>query len=189
MLNKKPFIILDRDGVINYDSDNYIRTPDEWLPIPGSLEAIALLHQAGYRIVVATNQSGVARGLYDEKTLEAIHEKMHRAVIHQGGKIEKIFYCPHAPQDACDCRKPKPGLLKQIEKHFDISLNNVPYVGDSLRDLQAAQTVSAKPILVRTGYGETTLINEKNNLKNILVFSNLLEVAHYLLKEKTNDER
>lgn len=150
-------IILDRDGVINEDSDEYIKSPQEWIPIPGSLEAIARLHRAGWRVVVATNQSGVARGLFDIDTLMRIHEKMHRAVEEAGGRIEAGFFCPHGPDDACQCRKPRPGLLREIAARLRIDLKGVPVVGDSLRDLQAAQAVGAKPILVRSGKGLRTL--------------------------------
>lgn len=150
-------IILDRDGVINEDSDEYIKSPQEWIPIPGSLEAIARLHRAGWRVVVATNQSGVARGLVDIDTLMRIHEKMHRAVEEAGGRIEAVFFCPHGPDDACQCRKPRPGLLREIAARLRIDLKGVPVVGDSLRDLQAAQAVGAKPILVRSGKGLRTL--------------------------------
>lgn len=147
-------IILDRDGVINYDSDEYIKSPDEWAPIPGSLEAIARLNRAGYTVVVATNQSGVGQGLFDLNTLQKIHEKMQQEVARVGGKIDEIFFCPHTPGDHCDCRKPKPGLLLEIAKKFHHDLKNVPAVGDSLRDIEAAQAVGAQPVLVRTGKGE-----------------------------------
>lgn len=154
MTNK--FIILDRDGVINFDSDDYIKSPDEWIPIPGSLEAIAQLNQAGYRIVIATNQSGVSRGLFSAATLNAIHAKMHQALTQYGGYIDAIFFCPHSEKDLCQCRKPHPGLLQQISKRFDIELKNIPVVGDSLRDLQAAETVGCIPHLVLTGKGAKT---------------------------------
>jgi len=149
-------VILDRDGVINFDSAQYIKSPEEWRPIPGSLEAIARLTQAGYRVVVATNQSGVGRGLFDMATLNAIHEKMHRAVTQAGGRIEAIFYCPHAADSTCECRKPRPGLLIEIGERFNTPLAQVPAVGDSLRDLEAAAAVSARPMLVLTGKGERT---------------------------------
>jgi len=146
-------IILDRDGVINQDSDAYIKSPDEWVPIPGSLESIARLNSAGYTVVVATNQSGVGRGLFDLATLQRIHEKMTHELVRVGGKIDAIFFCPHTPDDHCDCRKPKPGLLQKIEKKYACNLTGVPAVGDSLRDIEAAQAVGAKPVLVRTGKG------------------------------------
>jgi len=149
-------IILDRDGVINYDSVEYIKKPQEWKPIPGSLEAIARLNQAGYRVVVATNQSGVGRGLMDMVTLSAIHDKMHKALAQFGGRIDAVFYCPHAQDANCSCRKPKPGLLEDIARRFNVSLVDVPCIGDSLRDLQAAAQVGALPILVLTGKGRQT---------------------------------
>lgn len=149
-------VILDRDGVINHDSAAYIKSPEEWKPIPGSLEAIALLSQAGYRVLVATNQSGVGRGLFEMATLNAIHDKMHRALGLAGGRIDGIFYCPHANDAGCNCRKPKPGLLEEIQHRFGVDLKGVPFIGDSLRDLQAAAAVGAQPILVLTGKGKKT---------------------------------
>ncbi len=149
-------IILDRDGVINHDSPAYIKSPEEWKPIPGSLEAIALLSQAGYRVLVATNQSGIGRGLFEMATLNAIHDKMHRALGVAGGRIDGIFYCPHAEDAGCNCRKPKTGLLEEIAHRFGVDLDGVPFIGDSLRDLQAAVAVGAQPILVLTGKGKKT---------------------------------
>ena len=149
-------VILDRDGVINLDSDQYIKSPEEWKPIPGSLEAIALLNQSGFRVVVCTNQSGIGRGLFEMDTLNAIHDKMIRALAQLGGHVDAIFFCPHTTTDECDCRKPKPGMLQQIEDRFNVSLQGVPAVGDSLRDLQAAVAIGAKPILVLTGKGKKT---------------------------------
>ncbi len=150
-------IILDRDGVINHDSDQFIKSPAEWEPIEGSLEAIAKLSQAGYRIVVITNQSGVARGLFDVDTLGRIHSKMRRMVSQLGGKLEAILYCPHGPDDDCNCRKPLDGAFKELAHRLRIDLKGVPVVGDSLRDIQAAQSMGAQPILVKTGKGERTL--------------------------------
>jgi D-glycero-D-manno-heptose 1,7-bisphosphate phosphatase len=149
-------VILDRDGVINADSDQFIKSPDEWKPIPGSLEAIARLTQAGYRVVVATNQSGVGRGLFDMATLNSINNKMHRAVEKAGGRIEAVFYCPDAAESASEFRKPMPGMFRDIGERFNTHLAGVPAVGDSLRDLQAAAAVDAQPILVLTGKGEKT---------------------------------
>jgi D-glycero-D-manno-heptose 1,7-bisphosphate phosphatase len=174
-------IILDRDGVINHDSDNFIKSPDEWVPIPGSLEAIARLHQAGYRVVVATNQSGVARGLFNIFTLNAIHQKLHTAVKLVGGEIDAIFFCPHAADDNCDCRKPKAGLLHEIAKRFDISLKGVPTVGDSLRDLQAGFVAGCTPYLVLTGKGQKT--QAKGGLPpGTTVYPDLAAVVDHLLK-------
>ena len=152
-------VILDRDGVINYDSDQYIKSPDEWKPIPGSLAAIARLNQAGYRVVVATNQSGIGRGLFETDTLMAIHDKMLKALAQAGGRIDAIFFCPHTNADSCECRKPKPGMFREIEARFNADLTGVPAIGDSLRDLQAAAAVGASPMLVRTGKGRKTVDN------------------------------
>lgn len=149
-------IILDRDGVINHDSDQFIKNPDEWRPLPGSVEAIARLVQAGFHIVVATNQSGVGRGLFDMPMLNAIHEKMHKAVALAGGRIDAIFFCPHAAQADCHCRKPKIGLLEEIAARYNHDLQGVPAVGDSLRDLACAAKIGAQPILVLTGKGVKT---------------------------------
>ena len=149
-------VILDRDGVINLDSDQYIKSPEEWKPIAGSLEAIARFTQAGFRVVVATNQSGLGRGLFDMATLNAMHDKMHKAVNQLGGRIDAIFFCAHAQDAGCACRKPKPGMLLEIAARFDLALAGVPVVGDSLRDLQAASAAGARPVLVLTGKGERT---------------------------------
>ena len=149
-------VILDRDGTINHDSDQHIKSPAEWKPIKGSLEAIARLTQAGWRVVVATNQSGIGRGLFDMATLNAIHDTMHRAVHQAGGRIDAIFFCPHAGDANCECRKPKPGMLLEIAKRMNVELEGVPVVGDSLRDLQAAAAAGARPVLVLTGKGKKT---------------------------------
>src|SRR5580765_2277059 len=143
-------IVLDRDGVINHDSDQFIKSPDEWRAIPGSLEAIARLNHAGYRVVVATNQSGIGRGLFEMAMLNAIHDKMHRALALSGGRIDAVFYCPHTADAECECRKPKVGMLKEIGVRFGVDLAGVPCIGDSLRDLQAAEAVGGQPILVLT---------------------------------------
>jgi D-glycero-D-manno-heptose 1,7-bisphosphate phosphatase len=144
-------IILDRDGVINFDSDQFIKNPEEWKPIPGSLEAIARLCQADYRVVVATNQSGIGRGLFDMPTLNAIHDKMHKACAQAGGRIDAVFFCPHTNDSNCGCRKPKTGMLEEIATRYGVNLKGVPAVGDSLRDLEMAVGMGAQPILVLTG--------------------------------------
>ncbi len=149
-------VILDRDGVINHDSDQFIKSPEEWKPIPGSLEAIARLSQAGYRVVVATNQSGVGRGLFDMAVLNTIHDKMCKAVAQAGGRIDAIFFCPHAADANCGCRKPKSGMIEEIAARYNMSLERVPAIGDSLRDLQATARLGAQPILVLTGKGVKT---------------------------------
>lgn len=173
-------IILDRDGVINHDSDAFIKSPDEWIPLPGSLEAIARLNQAGYRVVVSTNQSGVARGLFDILTLNAIHQKLHTSAQLVGADIAAIFFCPHAADDNCDCRKPKPGMLHTIAKRFDVNLKGVPAVGDSLRDLQAGFAVGCVPYLVLTGKGEKT--RDKGGLPpGTLIYPDLAAVVDHLL--------
>jgi D-glycero-D-manno-heptose 1,7-bisphosphate phosphatase len=150
-------VILDRDGVINEDSADYIKSPEEWIPIPGSLEAIARLHRAGWHVIVATNQSGIARKLFDPDALVRIHEKMRRSVSDAGGLIDAIFFCPHGPHDNCNCRKPRPGLFLDIARRLRISLNGIPAIGDTLQDLHAAKAAGARPILVRTGKGAATL--------------------------------
>ena len=149
-------VILDRDGVINYDSDSFIKAPSEWRPIPGSLEAIARLNHAGYHVVLATNQSGIGRGLFEVSTLNAIHDRMQRALGQIGGRIDAIFFCPHAHDAGCNCRKPRSGLLDEIASRFNVDLKGVPSIGDALRDLQAAAAVGATPILVLTGTGRKT---------------------------------
>jgi D-glycero-D-manno-heptose 1,7-bisphosphate phosphatase len=150
-------VILDRDGVINEDSDQFIKSPEEWKPIPGSLEAIARLTQAGYRVVVASNQSGIGRGLFDMATLNAINEKMYKTLAQVGGRIDALFYCPHPAEANCSCRKPKPGMLDDIARRFNTSLAGIPSIGDSLRDMQASAAAGAQPVLVLTGKGAKTM--------------------------------
>ena len=173
-------IVLDRDGVINYDSEQFIKSPDEWRPIPGSLEAIARLNHAGFRVVVATNQSGLGRGLFDMATLIAIHEKMYKALAQVGGRIDAVFYCPHTADSDCDCRKPKPGMLTEIGQRFGVDLTGIPCVGDGLRDLQAAEAVGAQPILVLSGKGEKTL-RGGDFPKKTVIFPDLAFAATALL--------
>ncbi|CAN5152023.1 D-glycero-beta-D-manno-heptose 1,7-bisphosphate 7-phosphatase [soil metagenome] len=146
-------IILDRDGTINEDRDDYVKSPDEWVPLPGALEAIARLNHAGWHTVVATNQSGLGRGLFDMSTLNAMHTKMNQMLAKQGGRIDAVFFCPHAPDETCTCRKPLPGLFEQIGERFGVVLGNVPVVGDTIRDLQAGAAVGCPPHFVRTGKG------------------------------------
>jgi D-glycero-D-manno-heptose 1,7-bisphosphate phosphatase len=149
-------VILDRDGVINVDSDQFIKTPEEWKAIPGSLDAIARLNHAGYRVVVASNQSGIGRGLFDMAALNAINEKMYKALAQVGGRIDALFYCPHPAEGNCTCRKPKPGMFEDIARRFNMSLAGVASIGDSLRDVQAASAAGAQPVLVLTGKGVKT---------------------------------
>lgn len=174
-----PLIILDRDGVINQDSDDFIKSPAEWEPIDGSLEAIARLNYADYRVVVITNQSGIARGLFDIETLTRIHNKMRRMLAQAGGKIEAILFCPHGPDDNCECRKPKAGNFETLANRLRISLEGVPAIGDSLRDLEAARAVGAKPILVKTGKGEKTLAAGIPD--DVPVYENLADAVNALL--------
>lgn len=175
-------IILDRDGVINQDSDAFIKSPEEWLPIPGSLEAIAQLTQANWRVVIASNQSGLARGLFSADTLNRIHHKMRQMVADAGGRIDAIFVCPHGPDDNCLCRKPRPGLFHEIARRYDTSLEGVPAVGDSLRDLQASVEAGCSPWLVTTGNGKQT--RESNELpEGLEIRDNLLAVVRSLLNK------
>lgn len=178
-------IILDRDGVINEDSDDFIKSPDEFIVYPGVIDSLVRLSQSGYTIAIATNQSGIARGLFTLQTLNAIHQKLIDLVQAKGGKIDGIFYCPHIDQDNCSCRKPKTGLFEQIAQYFNISLKGVPSVGDSLRDLQAASKMQCQPIHVLTGKGKKT--REQGNLpEGTLLFNNLNEVCDFLLTSKRN---
>jgi len=176
-------LILDRDGVINADSEQYIKTPEEWQPLPNSLEAIARLCRNDYKIVVTTNQSGIARGLFDMSTLNKINNRMLAQVRQKGGDIAAVLFCPHGPGDGCDCRKPRPGMFSELAARMKISLLGVPAVGDSLRDLEAARAVRAFPVLVRTGKGEQTLINrDREWLAQVPVFDDLAHFADTLLQ-------
>ncbi|MBL8416401.1 MAG: D-glycero-beta-D-manno-heptose 1,7-bisphosphate 7-phosphatase [Propionivibrio sp.] len=174
-------VILDRDGVINYDSDQYIKSPAEWKAMPGSLEAIAKLTQAGYKVVIASNQSGIGRGLFDMDTLNAIHDKMHRAVQAVGGRIDAVFYCPHTSEAKCNCRKPKPGMFLRIGACFNTDLSEAFVIGDSLRDLQPAASVGARTVLVLTGKGGVTQA-EGDLPEGTLVFADLAAAVDYILK-------
>jgi len=176
----KKIIILDRDGVINYDSLYYIKNPDELHAIPGSLEAIAELNRAGFQVVVATNQSGIARGFYDEPMLNEIHKKMHHELAAVGGHIDEIFFCPHLPTENCECRKPNPGLLLQIQKKYQINLANVFFIGDKLSDVQAARAVGCKPLLVMTALEKLDVENNQE-LKGVPWFSDLSEAVKYVI--------
>ena len=173
-------VILDRDGVINQDSANFIKNPNEWIAISGRLEAIALVNQSGYRVAIATNQSGVSRGLFDMATLNSIHDKMHRELAAVGGRVDAVFYCPHSADDNCDCRKPKTGMIKEIAKRFSVELNQVFAVGDALRDIQAFSNSGCKTILVRTGKGEETLSNG-NLPDNITICADLSEAVQHII--------
>ncbi|CRM78432.1 D,D-heptose 1,7-bisphosphate phosphatase [Pseudomonas sp. 37 R 15] len=172
-------LILDRDGVINYDSDAYIKSVAEWIPLPGSIEAIAQLSKAGWTVAIATNQSGIARGYYDIATLDAMHARLRRLVAEQGGEVGLVVYCPHGPDEGCACRKPKPGMLKTIAKHYKVPLAGIWFVGDSLGDLEAAKAVDSQPVLVKTGKGEKT--QAKNLPVGTLIFDDLAAVAAELI--------
>ncbi|MBW5802637.1 D-glycero-beta-D-manno-heptose 1,7-bisphosphate 7-phosphatase [Coxiella endosymbiont of Ornithodoros amblus] len=182
MSDEEKLIILDRDGVINYDSENYIKHPDEWIPIPGSLSAIARLNQVGYQVVIATNQSGVDRGYYSLDILEAIHEKMRRELAKAGGRVTDIYFCPHVPQANCPCRKPKPGLLDLIAEDFPKKLKGSTLVGDSLGDIQAARAVGCLPVLVKTGNGEKTVANGEG-LEDVPIFEDLSDFVNDLTRK------
>ncbi len=176
------YVLLDRDGVINHDSDDYIKSPEEWHPIAGSLEAIALLNKHDYKVIVITNQSGISRGYYDEAVLEKIHQKMHQLTAEKGGIIDAIFYCPHGPNDHCDCRKPKPGLLNTFAEQNNLSLTNIYFIGDKVGDAQAAIAAGAKPMLVKTGKGQNTLNNNPDI--NTPIFEDLYAAAKFIISEK-----
>ncbi|HET7175056.1 MAG TPA: D-glycero-beta-D-manno-heptose 1,7-bisphosphate 7-phosphatase [Gammaproteobacteria bacterium] len=172
-------VILDRDGVINQESDAYIKTPGEWIPIPGSLAAIGRLTKAGFTVVVASNQSGLGRGLFDQPALDAIHARMQAELAKAGGRLDGIYYCPHKPEDHCDCRKPKTGLFQQIAAHYRTDMRGVPAIGDSARDLTAAKSAGARPILVKTGRGLETL----KQMPDVEVYADLAAAADHLLAE------
>ena len=173
-------VILDRDGVINEDRDDFVKSPAEWVPITDSLEAIANLTQAGWRVVVATNQSGLGRGLFDMQALNSMHEKMHRLVNQAGGRIDAVVFCPHTKNDQCDCRKPAPGMVLEIAERFNARLDGLPMIGDSLRDLLAIDAAGGLPILVKTGKGMKTL--EQGGLpQKTRIFDNLYEAAEFLI--------
>jgi len=175
------YVMLDRDGTINVDSDAFIKSPAEWLPLDGSLEAIALLNRHGFKVVVITNQSGVARGLFDIATLEAMHDKMRRLVTQAGGHIDAIYCCTHGPDDNCDCRKPKPGLFQAFAEEKRVALSDVYAIGDSFRDIEAARAAGAKPILVKTGKGVKTLKNHPQ--LDLPIFENLYDAANYIVSQ------
>jgi D-glycero-D-manno-heptose 1,7-bisphosphate phosphatase len=172
-------VILDRDGTINHDSDDYIKSPEEWRPIRGSLEAIARLTQAGYRVVVATNQSGIARGLFTTQTLFSIHDTLQRALGQIGGRIDAFFFCPHAADSRCECRKPQPGMLLEVARRFNVSLKDTYMVGDARKDLDAAVAAGARPVLVLTGKGRRTR-DEDSLPPGTQVFADLAAFAEHL---------
>lgn len=186
-------VILDRDGTINEDRDDYVKSADEWQPVPGSLEAIARLNQAGWHVVVATNQSGLGRGLFDMDALNRMHRKMHDGLMAHGGRIDAVFFCPHAPEDACRCRKPLPGLFEEIAERYGVDLHGVPAVGDSLRDLQAATAGGCTPHLVLTGkgaeLGAAGIAQILDQVPGVTVHDNLAAFADALLARTTPAKR
>ncbi len=174
-------IILDRDGVINEDSDEYIKSAEEWIPIAGSIEAISRLKKAGYLVAVASNQSGLARGMFDEKALQAIHKKMQDLLAQRGSSVDSIVFCPHSPNDNCVCRKPKPGMLMQIAKEFNVKPTDTLFVGDKYTDIQAARLAGSQPVLVKSGKGIRTL--EKHApLDGVPVYDNLSHFVREFLR-------
>jgi len=176
-------VILDRDGVINHDSDEFVKTPAEWLPIDGSIEAIARLSSAGFTVAVATNQSGIGRKLLDKPALNAMHDRLRSLVKDAGGDLDRIVYCPHHPDDGCECRKPAPGLYKQLSRLYGVPLDGVPIVGDSERDLEAARAVNARPILVLTGKGSKTAADLQRRGDSVETFADLDAAATQLIAE------
>ena len=184
-------IILDRDGTINEDRDDYVKSPDEWVPIPGALEAIARLNHAGWHTVVATNQSGLARGLFDTSALNAVHTKMNQALAKVGGRIDAVFFCPHGPSEVCRCRKPLPGLFEMIAERYGVELADVPLVGDTLRDLEAGAAVGCQPHLVRTGKGarldEEQLEAIVEKVPSAQVHADLAAFAEHLIRNQRKE--
>ncbi len=176
-------VILDRDGVINHEADDDVTTVDGWDPIPGSIEAISRLKKAGYLVTIATNHSGIARGLYSERELLEMHEKMQKLLATRGASVDGIFYCPHGPEANCICRKPKPGLLFQIARQFEIDLSQTPLVGDNISDIKAAKMANAKPVLVRTGKGEYVMQHYPEAL-DVPVYDDLAHFVRETLRRK-----
>lgn len=178
-------VVIDRDGTINEDRDDYVKSPDEWVPLPGALEAIARLNHAGWHVVLASNQSGLGRGLFDMAALNAMHVKMNQMLARQGGRIDAIFFCPHAPDEQCDCRKPLPGLFQQIAERYGIDMSEVPVVGDSPRDLLAGAAVGCEPHLVRSGKAaeldDTQLAHLLAQIPGTVVHADLPAFAEFLL--------
>jgi D-glycero-D-manno-heptose 1,7-bisphosphate phosphatase len=174
-------VMIDRDGVINEDSGEFIKSVAEWRPIRGSLEAIAALHHGGWKVAVVTNQSGVGRGLYTEVTLAEIHQHMRERVRAAGGELAGVYYCPHLPDAGCECRKPKPGMFRALERELGVSVIGAPYIGDRLSDVEAADAVGARPMLVRTGTGTAT--EALLGMRRVPIFDDLAAAARSLLAE------
>ena len=182
-MTRPGLVVIDRDGVINEDSDEFIKSVAEWRPIRGSLEAIAALHRGGWKVAVVTNQSGVGRGLYDEPTLGRIHQHMRERVRAAGGELAGVYYCPHLPDAGCGCRKPKPGMFRALERDLGLSVVGAPYIGDRISDVEAADAVGARPILVRTGTGALTEAALRKRRVRVPVFDDLAAAARSLLDE------
>jgi len=178
-------VILDRDGTINHERDDYIKSPEEWVPLPGALEAIARLNHAGWHVVVATNQSGIGRGLFDMAAMNAMHAKMNQSLARLGGRVDAVFFCPHTPEDLCTCRKPQPGLFRMIGERFGVALDQVPMVGDLPRDVLAAQSVGCEPHLVRTGQAasmsEPELVDLRRQVPDLTIHPDLSAFADFLI--------
>lgn len=175
-------VILDRDGVINFESKTYVKSPEEWIPIPGSLKAISQLNKAGFLVFIATNQSGVGRGLFSLATLELTHQKLISSLMEYNGHIDGIYFCPHTPQDNCRCRKPLPGMLENIRHDFKIDLKETFVVGDSFRDIQAGLATGSKTLLVKTGNGLLTIEEHSNELGDTFILPDLLSAVDYILE-------
>lgn len=178
-------VILDRDGTINHERDDYVKSPEEWVPLPGAIEAVARLNHAGWHAVVATNQSGIGRGLFDMAAVNAMHAKMHQMLAKHGGRVDAVFFCPHTPEDQCLCRKPLPGLFKMIGERFNVSLQGVPMVGDLPRDVLAAQSVGCEPHLVRTGHAatmtEAELVDLRRQVPDLTIHPDLSAFADFII--------
>ena len=190
--NTMKLVILDRDGTINEDRDDYVKSPEEWIPVPGALEAIARLNHAGWHTVVASNQSGIGRGLFDMATLNAMHLKMHQMLAKHGGRIDAVFFCPHTPEDGCDCRKPLPGMMLDIARRYGASLAGVPMVGDTLRDLQAVQAAGCEPHLVLSGRAagldDATLERFIEQVPRTVVHESLAAFAEHLMRREHSSD-
>ncbi len=182
-LAKKGLVILDRDGVINRDSKHFVKSAAEWIPLPGSIQAIAELSRADFTVAIASNQSGLARGLFERRSLDAMHRKLRKLVNAEGGHVDRIVVCPHGPDDGCDCRKPAPGLLRRLGRYYHTDLAGVPVIGDSLRDIRAAVSAGARPVLVRTGNGREAEAALDRELAATEVYDDLAAAANALLAE------
>jgi D-glycero-D-manno-heptose 1,7-bisphosphate phosphatase len=178
---RERLVVLDRDGVINEDRDDYVRSPEQWIPIPGSLEALGQLTRSGFRIVVVTNQSGLARGLFDQGILNAMHRKLYEVAGLHGGRIEMLLFCPHGPWEYCCCRKPKPALFETIEERFGFPLQGIPFIGDSASDVASAKIFGMRPILVKTGKGQRTLCDHRLDLTGVMIGDDLAAIATVLI--------